>query len=238
MSFGARDFLALPIALMIALSLAPRAWGSSTKPSPTRNSRQRAAAQVPVLNHVTVIINGERTAVAAGADLGVFHGDHLFIIQAHVDAELVRPLAMPVDIEGFMARQPAEVGGADSHDDRGVDIRVADLPEGKLPVSVRYQGKVIGRFNLVVAKPRFDYAVVRINDRPVTVRQGDKIELAPQDTVQFESVRSNIQDVNRIEVRALDHGVMRFRYQGRTFGEIRLPVKSVRRNKTSGKQGH
>lgn len=221
--------------LLVFLSAVDITAHGATKPRATVTGSQPAN---PVLNHITLIINGERTAVAAGAELGVFKGDHLFLIQANVDGDAVRPSSMPIDIEGYMATPPAEPAGPDRRDDRGVDIRVADLREGKSRVTVRHRGQGIGYFDLVVAQPRFDYAVVRVNDRTVTVRQGEKFELAPDDRVKIESVRSNIQDTSKIEVRALNHGVMRFRYQGRTFGEIRLPVRAGAKKRQSGKQGH
>lgn len=206
--------------------------------NPLKKRSIRSADTDLKLNHVNLIVNGERTAVAAGSELGVFKGDHLFIIQAHVEHEAVRPLAMPVDIEGFMTKPSPESPAVDMPDDRGVDIRVADLREGSYRVTTRYRGQPVGHFDLLVAQPRFDHAVVRINDRAVTIRQGERVEVGPEDTVKFESVRSNIQDATKIEVRSPGHGIIRFRYQGRTFGEIRLPVKARRDKKLSGKQGH
>jgi len=180
------------------------------------------------LGHVVVKVNGDQTAVPAGETLHVYRGDNVVFLAADSRDPALRPASLTIDIEGIAAGSP-ERGERDYRDKRGVEIVTASLESKAYPVTVRYGEKVVGRIKLVVAEPRFDYAVVLVNGRPVTVRAGGKVNLKPSDAVRVQSVRTNIPDPSRIEVDALtDGGSLRFKYRGRVFGEIRMPVSGAR----------
>ncbi len=179
----------------------------------------------PGLGHVVVRVSGEQTAVPAGQTLHVYRGDTLVFVAADSRDPAYRSANLAIDVEGVEAGSP-EHGG---RDERGVEISTATLEAKAYSVTVRAGEKVLGQIKLVVAEPRFDYAVVLVNNRPVTVRAGGKVDLKPSDSVRVQSVRTNIPDPSRVEVDAVaSGGLVRFRYRGRVFGEIRMPVRGAR----------
>ena len=177
----------------------------------------------PGLSHVTVVINGERTAVQAGQTLSAYRGDNILFVQAESREPGVKASALAIDLEGFQA-SPGGVAGS-GLDDRGIEINTGLLQGKSFKVAVRSGDRQIGQIKLVVADPRFDYAVVLVNGSPVTVRPGGKLNLRAADQIKLESVRSNIPDPSKVEVEAAGGGAVRFKYRGRVFGEIRLPLK-------------
>ena len=177
------------------------------------------------LSHVNVAVNGEKTAVQAGQVLNVYRGDNIVFIQAESRETGVKPSLLAIDVEGFHSA-PGSGPEAES-DDRGVDINTALLPGKVFKVTVRSGARPIGQIKLVVAEPRFDYAVMLVNGNPMTVRPGGKLKLKATDQIKLESVRSNISDPSKIEVEASGGGALRFKYRGRVFGEIRLPLQGA-----------
>lgn len=180
----------------------------------------------PGLSHVVVIVNGERSAVPAGQSLHVYRGDDLVFVQAESRDPALRPASLAIDVEGFANSGP----GAN---DRGLDISTAGLEARTFPVVIRAGERTLGRIKLVVAEPRFDYAVMLVNNEPVTVRAGGKVELKPSDIIRVQSVRTNIPDPSKVEVdfaspSRAGGGSLRFKYRGRIFGEIRMPVSGAR----------
>ena len=177
----------------------------------------------PGLNHVTVMVNGEKTAIQAEQTLNTYRGDSIVFVQAESREPGVKPLALAIDLEGFQA-EPGSIDGP-SLDDRGVEINTGLLQGKSFKVAVRSGARLIGQIKLVVVDPRFDYAVIRVNGSPVPVGPGGKLDLQAADQIKLESVRSNIPDPSKVEVEASGGGALRFKYRGRVFGEIRLPLK-------------
>lgn len=177
----------------------------------------------PGLNHITVMVNGEKTAIQAEQTLSTYRGDSIVFVQAESREPGVKPSTLAIDLEGFQA-EPGSIDGP-GVDDRGIDINTGLLQGKSFKVAVRSGARLIGQIKLVVADPRFDYAVVRVNGSPVTVGPGGKLDLQAADQIKLESVRSNIPDPSKVEVEASGGGALRFKYRGRVFGEIRLPLK-------------
>jgi len=189
---------------------------------------RKTVAFKPGLGHVVVKVNGDQTVVAAGEALHVYRGDNVEFLAADSRDPALHPASLTIDIDGISAGS-AERGERDDRDKRGVEIVTASLDGKAYPVTVRFGEKVVGQIRLVVAEPRFEYAVVLVNDKPVTVRAGGKVNLKPSDAVRVQSVRTNIPDPSRIEVDAVtDGGLLRFKYRGRVFGEIRMSVSGAR----------
>ncbi|GEM_PF-2375495 len=177
----------------------------------------------PGLSHVTVVINGEKTAVHAGQTLNVYRGDNIVFVRAESREPGVNASTLAIDLEGFRAATGGVTGSG--LDVRGTEINTGLLQGKSFKVAVRSGERLFGQIKLVVADPRFDYAVVLVNGSPVTVKQGGKLNLKPSDQIKLESVRSNIPDPAKVEVEAAGGGSLRFKYRGRVFGEIRLPLK-------------
>ena len=177
----------------------------------------------PGLSHVTVVINGEKTAVQAGQTLSAYRGDNIVFVQAESREPGVKASTLAIDLEGFQAASGGVAGSG--LDDRGIEINTGLLQGKSFKVAVRSGDRLIGQIKLVVADPRFDYAVLLVNGSPVTVKPGGKLNLLPSDQIKLESVRSNIPDPSKVEVEAAGGGALRFKYRGRVFGEIRLPLK-------------
>ena len=186
---------------------------------------------LPGLGHVNVVVNGEKSAVQAGQSLHVYRGDNVVFVQAESRDPGVKPGTLAIAVEGFasqggLAGESSGSAGADfGPDHRGIDINTVNLAGKSFKVAVRAGARAIGQIKLVVMDPRFDYAVVLVNGHPVTVRPGGKVKLRPEDTIKVESVRSNIPDPSKVEVEAPGGGALRFKYRGRVFGEIQLPVR-------------
>lgn len=185
----------------------------------------------PGLGHVVVKINGDQSTVDAGQALHVYRGDNIVFVSAESRDRGARAANLAIDVEGFSASGQGQASG----DDRGVEIATAGLEGRAFAVKVRSGEKAVGQIKLVVAEPRFDYAVILVNDEPVTVRPGGKVQLNPSDAVRVQGVRTNIPDPSKVEVDATSTastggGSLRFKYRGRVFGEIRLAVNGSRKN--------
>lgn len=181
----------------------------------------------PTLAHVRVAVNGDKTAVLPGQSLDLYRGDDLVLEEAvfnHTPGGMIAGTAL--DIEEFDL--PPDQNPSGSSNERGLVIHTGAMPKKNYRVVVRAGDRVMGNIKLVVAEPRFDYAVMLVNGSPVTVLPGGRLKLHPDDQIRLESVRSNIPDPAKVEVEPLPGGGIRFKYRNRAFGQIHLPVGKPR----------
>jgi hypothetical protein len=181
----------------------------------------------PTLAHVLVSINGEKTAVRPGQDLDLYRGDDVVLERAVFHNAPGGSLAnAAIDVEEF--ELAPENNPAGPRNEAGAVIHTSAMLKKNYRVVIRAGDRVMGNIKLVVAEPRFDYAVMLVNGSPVTVLPGGRIKLRPDDQIRLESIRSNIPDPAKVEVEPLPGGGIRFKYRNRVFGQIHLPVGKPR----------
>lgn len=210
---------------LAALAFALGGWVRPEAPTTAKPPVDKAAQ----LDFVIFTVNGESKVVRAGEELVVVRGDQVLVKDAALFDRTQK--IREVNVVGWKSpdKNPSE--------DRGYFFNSSDLKSkysenGRGDVfAVLAQTKSLlhGTVYLKLIEPTLRYAELTVNGKPLTLRDGEKVEVSAKDLVKVEKVVTNLDSntgvvFQMVEVAPPDYEI-RFLRGERPFASIPIKVK-------------
>lgn len=180
--------------VVFGVCLAALALSGWVRPQPPTTAKAPAAGESK-LDFVVIEVNGEAKVVRSGEELAVIHGDHLVLKDAALLGKAAAPKIGELNLVGYQSPKAKRSG-----EDRGFSFTTDEIKSkysengtgNVYAVTATTKGTLHGTVYLRLIDPVLRYAELTVNGKKAVLRDGEEIEIGPQDLVKVEKVVTNL----------------------------------------------